>query len=87
MANLYTSDLETPVDGLVDILIPNQTLGPTVTLTVSKFSALDEYIEDIIPPKAYVENGGCPAENTRIRVYIESGQLEAGEQIQISLDE
>jgi hypothetical protein len=86
MANLYTSALLQPSENLVEILIDRITMDAQIKLEVSKFSAQDELIEVIIPPTTYVENGGCPEDKTRVRVYLNEGQVAAGEKLQIKLD-
>jgi|WetSurMetagenome_2_1015567.scaffolds.fasta_scaffold1189843_2 hypothetical protein len=86
MANLFTSELIQPTENPVEILINRVSLDAQVKLEVSKFSALDELVEVIIPPTTYVENGGCPEDKTRIRVFLTEGQVAAGEKIQVKLD-
>jgi hypothetical protein len=86
MANLYTSGLIAPSANPVDFEIDQLDLSAQVKLEVSKFSAQDELIGVIVPPTTYVENGGCTAGKTRIRVFLEDGQVAAGEKIQVKLD-
>lgn len=83
MANLHTSALVEPVEDLVDLVISQVALDQ-ITVTVDRYSAGDEFIENIIPPTVYVEND---VENeTHIRVYLNAAQVAAGEKIQVKLD-
>lgn len=86
MANLYTSALLEVSANPVEILINRVALDSQIKLEVSKFSAADELIGVIIPPTTYVENGGCAEDKTRIRVFLDEGQVAAGEKIQVKLD-
>lgn len=84
MANLYTSDLIVPSSDPVEILIAEVALTPSISLEVNKFTSGDQLIGTIIPPVSYVEN--CIENQTRIRVFLSSGQVEAGEKIQVKLN-
>jgi len=86
MANLFTSELLQVTENPVDILIDRVSIDSQVKLEVSKFSALDINLGAIVPPTTYVENGGCPEDKTRVRVFLNDGQLEVGEKIQIKLE-
>jgi hypothetical protein len=86
MSNLYTSELLTVATDPVEILIDRITIDAQNKFEVSKFSAQNELIGVIIPPIAYIENGGCAEDKTRIRVYLSEGQVAAGEKIQVKLD-
>jgi hypothetical protein len=86
MANLFTSELLSVTENQVDILIDRVTIDAQIKLEVSKFSASDELIGSLVPTTTYVENGGCPEDKTRIRVFLAEGQLGAGEKIQIKLE-
>lgn len=85
MTNLYTSELLTVTVDPVEILIDRVTLDRQVRLEVSKFSAQDELIEVITPPVSYVEN--CVDTKTRIRVFLNEGQIAAGEKLQVKLEQ
>ena len=89
MANIYTSGFETPVDGLVEILIDQISMSNTLTLSVDKYSAAEALIGPIVPRTRYLENGGFPQEGTktRIRVYLADGQVSGGEKIKVKIDE
>jgi hypothetical protein len=86
MANLFTSALLEVSVNPVEILIDRVAIDGQVKLEVSKFSAADELIGVIAPPTTYVENGGCAENKTRIRVFLDEGQVAAGEKIQVKLD-
>ena len=84
MAILYTSGLEIPSNNLVDLEIARIELGPVIRTVVSKYSAIDAFIEDITPVTVYVENS---IENkTHIRVYLSEGQLVSGEKLKIEIN-
>jgi len=70
----------------VEILINRVSIDAQVKLEVSKFSASDELVGVVVPPTTYVENGGCAEDKTRIRVFLNEGQVAAGEKIQVKLD-
>ena len=84
MANLYTSQLMEVSSNPVEILIDRVDISAQVRLEVSKFSANEEPLGVIIPPTTYVEN--CVENKTRIRVFLDEGQVAAGEKIQVKLD-
>jgi len=85
MANLYTSALVEPVSDLVDIQFAEIDISTLHKITVSKYSASDTFISVINPPTSYVENDDQV--NTHIRVYLNTGQVAAGEKVKIELDE
>jgi len=84
MANLYTSDLEVPVDNLVDLEISQVDLT-SVRTEVTHYTSGDSLIGVIVPPTVYVENN--IQDITHIRVYLAEGQVAAGEKIKIKLDD
>jgi hypothetical protein len=84
MANLFTSQLMEVSENPVEILIDRVSIDAQVKLEVSKFSADDELVGVMVPPTTYVEN--CVDAKTRIRVYLDEGQVAAGEKIQVKLD-
>lgn len=86
MSNLYISSLIQPTENSVDIEINRISLSERLLLTVEKYSTQGELIGTIIPPTTYVENGGCPEDKTRIRVFLNDGQVGVGEKIKIKLD-
>ena len=87
MANLYTSDLIVVGTETIDFEIDQLTLDQFVSIKVEKYSASDVYIEDIVPDKSYIENGGCTEGKTRIRIFLESGQAEATEKIKVIIND
>jgi len=89
MINLYTSDLETPVDNLVELLIDQIDMSSVqVSMSVEKYSAAEELIGAIVPPTSYVENGGFAQSDTktRIRVFLADGQVSGNETVKIKID-
>lgn len=89
MTNLYTSNLEIPVDNLVELLINQIDMSIVqINLSVDKYSEAEELIGTITPPTSYVENGGFPESDTktRVRVYLSDGQVSGGEKIKIKID-
>jgi hypothetical protein len=84
MTNLYTSAIMEVASDPVEILIDRVEIAAQIKLEVSKFSASDELVGVIVPPTTYVEN--CVDTKTRIRVFLNEGQVAAGEKIQVKLD-
>lgn len=82
-ATLYTSNLINITNNQAEILIDRISISLFTFLELSKYSAQDEFIETIIPPTTYIENN---VENkTRLRVFLNSGQVLSEEKIQIKL--
>lgn len=86
MANLFTSELIQPENNLVELLIDRISLDSSVALEVFKYSNTDTLLGKIVPPTTYVENGGCPEDKTRIRVFLSENQLEQGEKVQLQIN-
>jgi len=84
MANLYTSELLLVEANPVEVLIDRVELTSQPHLEVTKFSAQDVALGTIIPPTTYVEN--CVDTKTRIRVFLNEGQVAVGEKLQIKLE-
>jgi len=85
MANLYTSGLVEPVADLVDFDTAELAIDHLIKVTVSRYSSSDVYIEDIVPQTVRVENS--IVDKTRIRVYLNPGQIAAGEKIKVVIDD
>jgi hypothetical protein len=86
MANLYTSELLSLSDNALDILIDRVEDLMEAKLSVTKYSGAGVELEEIVPEVTYVENGGCPEDKTRIRVYCKPSQVLVDETVKISLD-
>lgn len=85
-SNLFTSSITQPIDNLLEILIDRISLVPIFEIEVFKYSENDVLIGLITPSMSDIDNAGCPEDKTRIRVFLNEGQVAAGEKLQIKLN-
>ena len=86
MTNIYTSDFLLPTDNSVDYLITRIELNSSIHMNVFRYNSSNELIEELIFARGYFENGNCPEDKTRIRVFLNNGQISPTDKIKVELN-
>jgi hypothetical protein len=83
MATLYTSGIMAVTTNPITEVMNQITIDQTTRVEVTLFSAQGANLGDIIPPQTYIEN--CLPSETRVRVFLNPGQVATGQQVQIKV--
>lgn len=84
MANLYTSNLEIPVDNFVTLEIDEIDIGDMIFLKVLKYSSEDILQGEIVAKEIKLNNE--TELKTNISIELFAGSLQAGEKIQLEVN-